>query len=136
MTQIIDGVMLLLSSTLAASILGKATLIATLGLVGAWLTRRSPAAVRHAVLAASLAVLLALPIASILIKPVRIALPASTQSGHCLLFSPRPWMPLNPLRQWMEASSSCLPHNDGEGFRRLPYCSRYGSRERRSSCFE
>src|SRR5215475_2467693 len=79
MTQIIDGVMLLVNSSLAASILGKSTLIATLGLIGAWLTRRSPAAVRHAVLAASLAVLLALPIASILIKPVRIALPASTQ---------------------------------------------------------
>jgi uncharacterized protein (TIGR03435 family) len=79
MTQIIDGVLLLLSSSLAASILGKATLIATLGLIGAWLTRRSPAAVRHAVLAASLAVLLALPVASILIAPVRISLPASTQ---------------------------------------------------------
>jgi uncharacterized protein (TIGR03435 family) len=79
MTQIVDGLLLLFSSSLAASILGKATLIATLGLMGAWLTRRSPAAVRHAVLAASLAVLLALPIASILIKPVRIALPASTQ---------------------------------------------------------
>src|SRR5215469_18957054 len=79
MTQIIDGVMLLVNSSLAASILGKSTLIAALGLMGARLTRRSPAAVRHAVLAASLAVLLALPIASILIKPVRIALPASTQ---------------------------------------------------------
>src|SRR5580700_1515312 len=79
MTQMIDGVMLLLSSSLAASVLGKATLIATLGLMGAWLTSRSPAAVRHAVLAASFAVLLALPIASILIKPVRIALSASTQ---------------------------------------------------------
>src|SRR5580693_3362468 len=79
MTQIIDGVLLLLSSSLVASILGKVTLIATLGLLGAWLTRRSPAAVRHAVLAASLAVLLALPVASILIKPVRIALPTSTQ---------------------------------------------------------
>ena len=87
MTQIMDGVLLLLSSSLAASILGKATLIATLGLMGAWLTRRSPAAVRHAVLAASLAVLLALPIASILIKPVRIALPASTQE----------WAPLFPV---------------------------------------
>jgi uncharacterized protein (TIGR03435 family) len=79
MTQIIDGVMLLLSSSLAASILGKATLIAALGLIGARMTRRSPAAVRHAVLAASLAVLVALPVASILIKPVRIALSASTQ---------------------------------------------------------
>jgi hypothetical protein len=79
MNQIIDGVMLLLSSSLVASILGKATLIAILGLIGAWLTRRSAAAVRHAVLAGSLAVLLALPVASTLIKPVRIALPASTQ---------------------------------------------------------
>ena len=79
MTQIIEGVMLLLSSSLAASILGKATLITALGLMGAWLSRRRPAAVRHAVLAASLGVLLALPVASILIKPVRIALPSSTQ---------------------------------------------------------
>src|SRR5580658_9885314 len=79
MSQIIDGVMLLLSSSLAASILGKATVIVTLGLMGAWLTRRSRAAVRHAVLAASFAVLMALPIASTLIAPVRIPLPASTQ---------------------------------------------------------
>ena len=79
MTQIINGVMLLLSSSLAASILGKATLITTLGLMGARLTRRGSAAVRHAVLAASLVVLPALPVASILITPVRIALPASTQ---------------------------------------------------------
>ena len=90
MTNIIDGVMLLLSSSLAASILGKATLIATLGLMGAWLTRRSPAAVRHAVLAASLAVLLALPIASILIKPVRIALSASAQEWEPPSLFPAP----------------------------------------------
>jgi uncharacterized protein (TIGR03435 family) len=81
MTQIVDGLLLLFSSSLAASILGKATLIAALGLMGAWLTRRRPAAVRHAVLAASLAVLLALPIASILIKPVRIAFSASAQAS-------------------------------------------------------
>ena len=48
MTQIIDGLMLLFSSSLAASILGKATVIVTLGLMAAWLTRRSSAAVRHA----------------------------------------------------------------------------------------
>src|SRR5580700_11028627 len=100
MTQIIDGGLLLLSSSLAASILGKATLIATLGLMGAWLTRRSPAAVRHAVLAASLAVLLALPIASILIKPVRIALPASTQQ----------WAPLSLFPASMDAAK---PTADG-----------------------
>jgi uncharacterized protein (TIGR03435 family) len=90
MTQIIDGVMLLLSSSLAASILGKATLIAALGLMGAWLTRRSRAALRHAVLAASFAVLLALPIASTLIAPLRIALPASTQEWEPLSLFPSP----------------------------------------------
>jgi uncharacterized protein (TIGR03435 family) len=79
MIQIIDGIMLLLSSSLAASILGKATVIASLGLIGAWLARRRPAAVRHAVLGASFAVLLGLPIASALITPFRIALPASAQ---------------------------------------------------------
>src|ERR1700722_9330367 len=90
MIQIIDGVMLLLSSSLAVSILGKATLIATLGLMGAWLTRRSRAAVRHAVLAASFAVLLALPIASALITPVHIAVPASAQewAPPSLFFAP------------------------------------------------
>jgi len=92
MIRIMDGVMLLLSSSLAASILGKATLITTLGLIATWLTRRSPAAVRHAVLAASLAVLLALPVASILIKPVRIGLPASTQEWAPSLLP----VPMNP----------------------------------------
>lgn len=90
MTQLIDGVMLLLSSSLVASILGKATLVATLGLMGAWLARGSPAAVRHAVLAASLAVLLALPVASLLIKPIRIALSASTQEWALPFLFPAP----------------------------------------------
>ncbi len=90
MTQFIDGIMLLLSSSLAASIAAKATLIATLGLMGAWLTRHSRAAVRRAVLSASFAVLLALPIASILITPVRIALPASTREWAPPSFFPEP----------------------------------------------
>src|SRR6267154_1674719 len=99
MTQIINGVMLLLSSSLAASILGKATVIAAMGLMGAWLTRRNRAAVRHAVLAASFAVLLALPIASTLIKPVRIALPASTQD----------WAPLSLFPAPMDATQPAAP---------------------------
>jgi hypothetical protein len=42
MTQIIDGVLLLLSSSLAASILSKATLIATLGLMARGLPVEAP----------------------------------------------------------------------------------------------
>ncbi|HXB75193.1 MAG TPA: M56 family metallopeptidase [Candidatus Acidoferrales bacterium] len=105
MTQIIGGVMLLLSSSLAASILGKATVIATLGLLGAWLTRRSRAAVRHAVLAASFAVLLPLPIASTLIKPVRIALPASTQEWAMPSLFPMP----------MDAAQAAAPADGSVG---------------------
>ena len=81
MTRTMDGVMLLLTSSLAVSLLGKATLIAASGLVGGWLTRQRAAAVRHAVLAASLSALLALPIASLVIKPVHIALSVSTPDG-------------------------------------------------------
>src|SRR5580700_5256293 len=116
MTQIIDGVMLLLSSSLAASILSKATLIATLGLMGAWLTRRSPAAVRHAVLAASLAVLLALPIASTLIKPVRIALPASTQEWAPLSLFPAP---MDAAQAAASADGSVVVASATPGWRRL-----------------
>jgi uncharacterized protein (TIGR03435 family) len=60
---------------LAVSVLAKATLIVATGLMGSWLARGSRAAVRHAVLAASFAALLALPIASVVVPPVRVAVP-------------------------------------------------------------
>ncbi len=73
MTYAINGVMLALGSSPAALIVAKATLIAAAGLIAAWLARRSRAALRHALLAVSLAALLALPIAAFLVPPVRIA---------------------------------------------------------------
>ncbi|HTX34095.1 MAG TPA: TonB family protein [Bryobacteraceae bacterium] len=75
----IHEVMLAVSSSLAASILAKATVAAALGLVGAQLARRSRAAVRHAVLAAAFGALLALPVASVVAPPVRIVVPAAQQ---------------------------------------------------------
>jgi uncharacterized protein (TIGR03435 family) len=57
----------------AVSIVAKATVVLSAGLTGAWLARGCRAAVRHAVLAAVFAVLLALPIASVLSPPVRVA---------------------------------------------------------------
>ena len=48
--------MILTNSSLAVSIVVKATFIVAAGLMGAWLARKSRAAVRHAVLAASFAV--------------------------------------------------------------------------------
>src|ERR1700748_1814038 len=73
MMYAINNAMLALSSWLAASILAKATLITTIALTAAWLTRGSRAAVRHVILTASFAALLALPIASLLAPAVRIA---------------------------------------------------------------
>ena len=77
MMPAINGVMLAVSGSLAASIVAKATVAAALGLIGVRLARRSRAAVRHALLAAVFGVLLALPAASILAPPVRIAVPAA-----------------------------------------------------------
>ena len=72
MTHFVSAALLLLGSSFAASIVAKATLITTAALIGAWLARGSRAAVRHAVLAASFAALLALPVGSFLFPPVRI----------------------------------------------------------------
>ncbi|HXB70119.1 MAG TPA: TonB family protein [Candidatus Acidoferrales bacterium] len=77
MMSVIYAVMLAVSSSLAASIVAKVTVTLALGLIGAWLARRSRAAVRHALLAAAFGVLLVLPIASIVAPPVRIAVPAA-----------------------------------------------------------
>jgi uncharacterized protein (TIGR03435 family) len=75
MMTVLYGIMLALSSSLAATIVAKATVATALALIGARLARRSRAAVRHAMLAAAFGVLLALPVASIVAPPVRVAAP-------------------------------------------------------------
>src|SRR5580700_12114598 len=79
MMPVVNGVMLAVSSSLAVSIVAKATVATALGLIGARLARRSRAALRHALLAAAFGVLLALPVASIVAPPIRIAVPAVAQ---------------------------------------------------------
>jgi uncharacterized protein (TIGR03435 family) len=80
MMPVIDGVTLALSSSLAASIVAKVTVTMALALIGAWLARRSRAAVRHALLAAAFGVILVLPIASIVAPSVRIAVPVGARN--------------------------------------------------------
>jgi uncharacterized protein (TIGR03435 family) len=75
MNATINGIMLAISGSLAASILAKATAIAALALAAARLARRSRAAVRHVLLSAAFAVLLALPMASVVVPTVRVAVP-------------------------------------------------------------
>ena len=79
MTPSLKAALLATSGSLAASIVAKVTLITALALFAAWLARRSRAAVRHALLAAAFGVTLLLPLASILVPPVRLAVPVSVE---------------------------------------------------------
>src|SRR5215208_1724505 len=63
----------------AVSILLKVTLTIVLALAATRLARRSRASVRHALLAASFAVLLVLPFSSLLTPPVRMTVPIFAQ---------------------------------------------------------
>jgi uncharacterized protein (TIGR03435 family) len=65
----------------AVSVLVKATIVATIALGGARLARGSRAAVRHLVLAAAFAVLLILPLASLLAPPVPLPVPIAASTG-------------------------------------------------------
>jgi uncharacterized protein (TIGR03435 family) len=80
MTPAIKGMLLAISSSLAASIVAKVTVITALGLFAAWLARGSRAAVRHALLAAALGVTLLLPIASLLVPPVQLGVPVAVEN--------------------------------------------------------
>jgi bla regulator protein blaR1 len=75
----LKGVVLALSSSLAVSIVAKATVALALTFLVTWPTRRSRAAVRHALLAAAFGVLLVLPIASLIAPPIRVAVLLSAQ---------------------------------------------------------
>ncbi len=79
MMPAINGIVLAVSSSLAASILAKATIAMALGLTVTWMAYRSRAAVRHTLLAAIFGALLVLPIASLLAPPVLIAVRAAVQ---------------------------------------------------------
>jgi uncharacterized protein (TIGR03435 family) len=67
---------------LIASILAKVTITLALALAGAWFTRSSRASVRHVLLASAFAVILVLPLASIVAPSVRVEVPIVAQAGN------------------------------------------------------
>jgi hypothetical protein len=73
--------LLAVNSSLAASIAAKATTAITLGLCAAWLARHQRASLRHAILAAASAVLLAIPIAALVSPDPRRCLARSASTG-------------------------------------------------------
>jgi uncharacterized protein (TIGR03435 family) len=85
MRLFVDGVMLAISSSLAASIVAKVTITTALGLAAAWLARGNRAAVRHALLAATFGVMLLLPIVSVVMPPLHVGVPVRVESRDALL---------------------------------------------------
>lgn len=74
MNAVIEQALLTVGSSWALATLAKSTLIAALGLALALLERRQRAAFRHALLAGTFAVLVALPVVSAVAPPVAITL--------------------------------------------------------------
>jgi beta-lactamase regulating signal transducer with metallopeptidase domain len=77
MRQTMTDAALVLSSSIALSILAKVTVLLALGLTATWLAGRARASRRHLVLAATFAALLALPLVAVLAPAVAIELAAS-----------------------------------------------------------
>ncbi|HXE63669.1 MAG TPA: M56 family metallopeptidase [Bryobacteraceae bacterium] len=77
MTRIVNEIARTLSASPAIFLVVKGTVAVMLGLLGAWLARTNRAAVRHALLASAFSVLLALPIVSLIAKPVPITVPVA-----------------------------------------------------------
>ena len=80
MRLIVEELLMLINGSFAGSILLKVTIVTALALTGAQLARRSRAAVRHLLLAASFGVVIVLPMASILVQPIQITLPVAMSS--------------------------------------------------------
>jgi TonB family protein len=72
---------LALSNSIASSIAIKATVILLLGILGVSLLRGTRAAVRHALLAATFAALLLLPLVSAVVPPMRIGMRTASRAG-------------------------------------------------------
>jgi TonB family protein len=113
----INGFILAVSSSLAASILAKATVVIALSLMGSWLARRNRAAVRHVLLAAAFGVLIALPLASLVAPPVRLVVQSVTKgrtaevpvSGKVPLVAPTSRVAgVAPVGAWPSTSTMLL----------------------------
>lgn len=80
MMPIIRELILAVSTSLAASIVAKVTVVMALGHFAAWLARGNRAAVRHALLAATFGVTLLLPIAAVLMPPFHVRVPVEVEN--------------------------------------------------------
>ena len=134
MMPAINGMLLAISSSLAASIVAKVTVTTALGLVAAWLARGSRAAVRHALLAAAFGVMLLLPIVSVVVPPLHIGVPVQVESRAAYCRSRWTSTLIRPLRRSARVLVPLPQRRKCRSFRCPICCSRDGSRESRFFC--
>jgi beta-lactamase regulating signal transducer with metallopeptidase domain len=79
MTSTLADLAVFVTGAAGWSILVKATLLLSLGLAAAWIARRQRASIRHVLLAATFATLLALPLLALLAPAVSIELPVEVR---------------------------------------------------------
>jgi uncharacterized protein (TIGR03435 family) len=82
--RILNEVVVALSASAVTCLVIKGTGVLAFGLMSAWLARRGRAAVRHALLASAFAVLLALPVVSLIAPPVTISVPVAASDSVSL----------------------------------------------------
>jgi uncharacterized protein (TIGR03435 family) len=106
----VNEFVLAMSGAWATSIVAKVTVTIALGLFGAWLARRSPAAVRHALLTATFGVLLVLPAVSLVAPPLRVFV--QERSVPALASSTAINLPVEAVRTKLRAASE-PPRSNG-----------------------
>lgn len=115
MSRILADVAIAASSSLALSLIAKATFVSAGALIAAYLARRSRASVRHILLATAFVVLLALPVATVVVPPRDVSLRVTRPgSGAAVLVMPERAFPVSPSAD-SETSQGCC---------RLPFCRR------------
>jgi bla regulator protein blaR1 len=111
MLSTIAHAVILLTQSIELSILAKATVMLTLGLAAVRLAVRAPASVRHLLLTATFAALIALPLAAVIVPGVVIQVPVANANGRLATasaasLSERPLTPATVSNQATEARSA------------------------------
>jgi hypothetical protein len=102
MMRMVGEIAIAISSSLALSLIVKATVISASALIAAHIARRSRASIRHVLLAAAFTLLLALPLVSVAAPPREVSV-SVPQAGSTVRVHPA-------TGEWLgEAHAQCGP---------------------------
>ncbi len=113
MLSTITQTVIALTQSMELAIFAKATVVLTLGLAAVRLAARAPASVRHLLLTATFAALIALPLAAVIVPGVVIEVPVANANSRLATasaasLSERPLTPETVSNQAIEARSTAV----------------------------